>query len=59
MKFVKPFILGSTVLSVIVLVFYFGLSTQDIPIQDNSDSINVDLIKWRDGILFDVFVDPK
>jgi hypothetical protein len=59
MKFVKSVILGSIVLSVIVLVFYFGLSTQNIPTQDNSDSINSDLIKWRDGILFDVFVDPK
>ena len=59
MKFVKPFILGSIALSVIVLLFYFGINTHDIPIQDNSDSINSDLIKWRDGILFDVFVDPK
>lgn len=59
MKFVKSVILGSIVLSVIVLVFYFGLSTQNIPTQDNSDSINSDLIKWRDGTLFDVFVDPK
>jgi hypothetical protein len=59
MKFVKPIILGSIVLSVIVLVVYFGFNTQDIPTQDNPDSANSELIKWSDGILFDVFVDPK
>lgn len=59
MKFVKPIILGSIVLSVIVLVVYFGFNTQDIPTQDNPDSVNSELIKWSDGILFDVFVDPK
>jgi hypothetical protein len=59
MKFVKPIILGSIVLSVIVLVIYFGFNTQDIPTQDNPDSTNSELIKWSDGILFDVFVDPK
>lgn len=64
MKFVKPVILGSIALSVIVLVFYFGFNIQDIPkqdiqIQNNSDPINSELIKWSDGILFDVFVYPK
>jgi hypothetical protein len=59
MKFVKPIILGSIVLSVILLAIYFGFNTQDIPTQDNPDSINSELIKWSDGILFDVFVDPK
>jgi len=59
MKFVKPIILGSIVLSVIVLVVYFGFNTQDIPTQDNPDSANSELIKWSNGILFDVFVDPK
>jgi len=62
MKFVKPVILGSIALVVIVLVFYFGFNIQDIPkqdIQNNSDPINSELIKWRDGILFDVFVYPK
>ena len=59
MKFVKPIILGSMVLSVIVLVIYLGFNTQDIPIQDNPDSTNSELIKWGSGSLFDVFVDPK
>ncbi len=59
MKFVKPIILGSTVLAVIVLVIYFGFNEQDISTQDNPDSTNSELIKWSDGILFDVFVDPK
>ncbi|PIN84289.1 MAG: hypothetical protein COV65_01390 [Nitrosopumilales archaeon CG11_big_fil_rev_8_21_14_0_20_33_24] len=59
MNFIKPIILGSIVLSVIVLVIYFGFNTKDIPTQDNPDSINSELIKWSDGILFNVFVDPK
>jgi len=59
MKFVKPIILGSIVLSVIVLVIYLGFNTQDIPNQDNPDSTNSELIKWGSGSLFDVFVDPK
>ena len=59
MKFVKPIILGSIVLSVILLAIYFGFNTQDIPTQDNPDSINSELIKWGSGSLFDVFVDPK
>ncbi len=59
MKFVKPIILGSIVLSVIVLVIYFGFNTQDIPIQDSPDSTNSELIKWGSGSLFDIFVDPK
>jgi hypothetical protein len=66
-RFFEKIILGSVILSVVPLIVYFGFSTSaDIPIQKDAiiqeniqDSANTELIKWKSGKLFDVFVDPK
>jgi len=67
MKFLKKIILGSTILSVIVIVTYFGFfnTSQDMTIQkdvaiqkDIQNSSDIELIKIK-GSVFDILVDPK
>ena len=62
MKFLRKIILGSAILSVIIIAAYFEFfnSSQDVAIKKNlQNSTNTELIKWHSDDLFDVFVDPK
>ena len=62
MKSFKKIILGLTVLLVITIIVYFAYfnATQDITSsKEIENSANTELIKWGNGTLFDIFVDPK
>ena len=68
MKFLKIGIIGTAVISIIIIAIFLGFGIKEYPIEDlpieavpteDLPSSDTELIKMNMGVLFDVFVDPK